>query len=279
MAIVLALISALVYGTSDYCGGRAARSSPLLAVTMVTQTTTAALAITMVLIERAPFPDASDVAWSVGAGLMSLTGILSFYEALANGAMTVVAPITGVVSAVVPVVVGITTGDRPSIIALLGVALALGAVALVSGLGGHSDRPTPMRIGLLALVAGVGFGLLFVFLDRTSDDSGLWPLAIGQFTTWPIATALVISRHVPVREIGRSALLAVTAGAFAISANVTYLLATREGLLTLVAVVASMYPATTVAWATALDGERMTGPQKVGLGLAAGAVVMVGVGG
>ena len=127
--------------------------------------------------------------------------------------------------------------------------------------------------------AGLGFGLLFVFLDRTSDDSGFWPLCIGQLASFPIVVTLAVIRGVQVRRIGRSAGLAVAAGGLAISANITYLLATREGLLSLVAVVSSMYPATTVGLATVLDGERMTPSQIVGLVLAVAAVVMVASGG
>ena len=93
--------------------------------------------------------------------------------------MTVVAPITAVVSAVVPVTVGVAIGERPSAWALVGVVLALAAVALVSGMLGVADRPTAPIIAAVAVVAGVGFGLLFVFLDRTSDESGLWPILIG----------------------------------------------------------------------------------------------------
>ena len=279
MAVVLALISALVYGTSDYLGGRATRGASLFAVTLVTQATTVTLAALLVTIDDAPFPAPADVAWSVAAGLSSLVGILAFYEALAKGAMTVVAPITAVVSALVPVAVGVATGERPSAVALVGVALALAAVALVSGVGGRAEQPTRPGIVALALGAGLGFGLLFVFLDRTSDDSGFWPLCIGQLASFPIVVTLAVVRGVQVRRIGPSAGLAVAAGGLAITANITYLLATREGLLSLVAVVSSMYPATTVGLATVLDGERMTPSQIVGLGLAVAAVVMVASGG
>lgn len=278
MAIALALFSALVYGTSDYLGGRATRAAPVFAVTLLTQSTTAALAVVLVLAERAPFPGGADVGWSLGAGLMSLVGILALYEALANGAMVVVAPITAVVSAVVPVAVGVATGERPSPVAVAGIVLAVVAVALVSGVGGRAERPTPLPIAALAIVAGIGFGLLFVFLDRASDDSGFWPLCIGQLASFPVIVGLVASRRIPVAGIGRSGALAVTAGGLAIAANVSYLLATREGLLSLVAVITSMYPATTVGLATALDGERMTRSQVVGLVLAVVAVAMVAVG-
>ncbi len=189
MAIVLALISAVVYGVSDYCGGRAARSAPLLGVILFTQLASATVTGTVVLVAADPFPGGADIAWSMAAGLMSVTAIAAFYFALANGAMTVVAPITAVVSAIVPVVIGVALGERPSLLALLGVAIAIVAVALISGVGGRADRPTSPRTIALAALAGAGFGLLFVFLDRTSDESGFWPLFIGQLTTLPIVAA------------------------------------------------------------------------------------------
>jgi drug/metabolite transporter (DMT)-like permease len=192
--------------------------------------------------------------------------------------MTVVAPVTAVVSALVPVAVGVATGERPSSLALAGVVVALVAVALISGIAGRAERPTSARVAVLALVAGSGFGLLFVFLDRTSDDSGFWPLLVGQCTTVPLIAALTAIRGVDLRRGGRARLLAVAAGGMAMIANASYLVATRHGLLSLVAVITSMYPATTVLLATVVDRERLTRPQVVGLGLAAGALGLVAVG-
>ena len=142
MSILLALCSALVYGTSDYCGGRATRSAPVLVVTLAGQLVSARLIAIVVTAIGDPFPAGVDVAWAAAAGTMSMVGVVAFYYALANGAMTVVAPITAVVSAVVPVTVGIALGERPSGWALAGVVLALAAVALVSGMLGVADRPT-----------------------------------------------------------------------------------------------------------------------------------------
>jgi drug/metabolite transporter (DMT)-like permease len=278
VAIVLALISAIVYGVSDYCGGRAARSAPLLGVVLLTQAASATVTAIVVLVSADPFPGGADVAWSMSAGLMSVTAVGAFYFALANGAMTVVAPVTAVVSAVVPVVVGVALGERPSVLAMFGVAAAIVAVALISGVGGRADRPTGRAIVALAVVAGTGFGLLFVFLDRTSDESGFWPLLIGQLTTLPLVLAAVAATRLDVRSVGRAGRLAVGAGVLAVVANVSYLLATREGLLSLVAVITSMYPATTVVLATELDHERLTRLQAVGLGLAVAALGTVAAG-
>jgi drug/metabolite transporter (DMT)-like permease len=278
MSILLALCSALVYGTSDYCGGRATRRAPVIVVTLVGQFVSAVLTVAVVAALGDPFPDRSDVAWAAAAGTMSTIGIAAFYYALANGAMTVVAPVTAVVSAIVPVGVGIATGERPSAWALVGVVLALAAVALVSGLLGVADRPTTKVIGLLAAVAGAGFGLLFVFLDRTSDDSGLWPLVVGQVVSITLMAVAALASRERVATVRPVVGLTVIAGMGSVIANVCYLLATRRGLLSLVAVITSLYPATTVGLATVLDGERLSRSQVMGMGLALVAVGLVSVG-
>ena len=278
MSILLALCSALVYGTSDYCGGRATRSAPVLVVTLVGQLVSAGLSAVLVAAIGDPFPAGVDVAWAAAAGSMSTVGVAAFYYALANGAMTVVAPITAVVSAVVPVGVGLATGERPSVWALVGVVLALAAVALVSGLLGVADRPTAPVIALCAVVAGIGFGLLFVFLDRTSDESGLWPLLIGQVVSITVVAAAVLAKRVRVAAVRPVTGLAVIAGVGSVVANVCYLAATRRGLLSLVAVITSLYPATTVGLATVLDGERLSRSQVLGMGLALVAVGLVSAG-
>jgi drug/metabolite transporter (DMT)-like permease len=278
MPILLALVSALLYGVSDYCGGRAARSTSTFVVALIGQSASTVLTAVVVLLLGDPFPGAADVGWSAAAGIASTVGITAFYFALANGAMTVVAPLTAVVSAVVPVAVGISLGERPAAIALGGVALAIVAVALVSGIGGRAERPTRAPIVLVAVLAGTGFGLLFVCLDRTSDSSGLWPLLLAQLTSLLILATVCVARRVRVTSRRFDAGLMVLAGCLAVTANVAYLAATRQGLLSLVAVITSMYPASTVVLATVLDHERMSNSQAVGLGLAVGALGMVGAG-
>jgi drug/metabolite transporter (DMT)-like permease len=278
MPILLALFSALLYGVSDYCGGRAARSTSTFVVALIGVSASAVLTVVVVLLLGDPFPEAGDLGWSAAAGVASTVGITAFYFALANGAMTVVAPITAVVSAVVPVGVGLALGERPAGIALVGVALAIVAVALVSGVGGRAERPTPAGIMLVAIVAGTGFGLLFVFLDRTSEASGLWPLLVAQVTSLLILSTVCVARRVRIAPRRPIAGLMVLAGCLAVVANISYLVATREGLLSLVAVITSMYPASTVVLATVLDHERMSNSQAVGLGLAVGALGMVGAG-
>jgi drug/metabolite transporter (DMT)-like permease len=275
VAVLLALFSAVVYGVSDYGGGRATKSSAAVTVTLAAECTTfVALSIVMVVLDD-PFPARADVLWGLAAGLASCSAVIALYHALANGAMTVVAPVTAVVAAVIPVAFGLATGERPGAIAIVGAVVAITAIALISGAVGVPHVPTRRAILGIALIAGAGFGLLFVFLDRTSDDSGLWPVYAARWIAMPtllVAHRVRRDRRPLTRTTGG---LAVMVGVLTTAANASFLAATRRGLLSVVAVVVSMYPASTVLLATVLDGERVRRPQAVGLGLAGLALVLV----
>jgi drug/metabolite transporter (DMT)-like permease len=276
--ILLALTSALVYGIADYCGGRASRVFASALVTFVGQVVSLTLVVGIVLVAGTPVPDGSTFAWGTFGGAAGALGLVSLYHSFANGAMTVVAPLSAVTGAIVPVAVGLVDGERPGGIAYAGIALALVAVALISGAVGERDRPTPRPIMALALFAGLCFGVLFVALDRTDPDSGLWPLAAARMSSVPILFVLVlVLRAHPGRHRG-PLLLAVLTGFLDMAANLAYLEAVRGGMLSVVAVVSSLYPASTVALAFALDRERVDRWQGVGMGLAAAALVLVTLG-
>jgi drug/metabolite transporter (DMT)-like permease len=278
VAVLLALFSAVVYGVSDYGGGRATRSSAAVTVTLAAECTTfVALSIVMITLGD-PFPPRADVLWGLAAGLASCSAVIALYHALANGAMTVVAPVTAVVAAVIPVAFGLATGERPGVIALGGAVVAVAAIALISGAIGVPHVATRRAVLAVAVVAGAGFGLLFVFLDRTSDESGLWPVYIARWIAIP--TLLVAHRtrrdRRPLTRV--TGWLGVMVGVLTTAANASFLEATRRGLLSVVAVVVSMYPASTVLLATVLDGERVRRPQAVGLVLAGVALALVTLG-
>lgn len=279
MAIVLALISALVYGVSDYSGGRATRLAPVFLVSLVGQLAAMAGVLVLLRILGDPIPGSSDIGWSAAAGLAGVLGVSAFYYALANGAMTVVAPVTAIVSAVLPVGVGLADGEQPGALAVVGVVIAVLAVALVSGALEEHERPTSRRVLLIAVAAGIGFGLLFVFFDRTGDDAGAWPLLISQLVSIPLlATGVWRTGGDRVDAVPSWWIIAAIAGLLSVGANMAYLAATREGLLTIVSVVTAMYPASTVLLATALDGERIHRTQAYGLALAVAALALVAAG-
>lgn len=280
MAVVLALLSALAYGTSDYVGGRASRRASPLTVALAGELTILPITIAaVVLLEDGPFT-AGALWWGVLAGIAGTAGVIGLYAALSRGSMTIVAPITGVVAAALPVVVGLVTGDRPGALALAGIGLALVAVAAIGGAVGMVHQPVSPATVSLAVVVGVLFGTLFVAFAQT-DDGGLWPLLSARFGSGPLLiAAYLIARRRGATEPLRPDVwrVGVAIGALIVLANTAYLLSTREGLLAVVAVLVSLYPASTVLLASVLDGERSSRSQLVGMVLAAVAVSMIAVG-
>jgi drug/metabolite transporter (DMT)-like permease len=281
MPILLALACALVYGVGDYCGGRAARVQPAAVVALVGQALSFVLIAVAVLIVGTPLAAAGDLAWGAAAGVAGSLALVSFYFALGHGAISVVAPTTAVIGAIVPVVSGLLQGERPHPLALVGIVVAIACVALVSGAGEHDPltrRATSGVVLLAACASGIGFGSLFVLLDQTADASGLWPLVAARVASVPLLVVVVAVSGVRPAADRATLRVAVIAGVLDMGANGLYLAAVRGGLLSIVAVISSLYPASTVGLAFAVDGERVSRPQAIGLALAAVALVLVTIG-
>ncbi|MEQ1872411.1 MAG: DMT family transporter [Ilumatobacteraceae bacterium] len=277
MPVLLALGSALVYGVGDYFGGRASRTQASVVVTSIGQVVSLALVSTAVLIMGTSAPDASTWWWSAAGGMVGALGITGLYHGFAHGDVSVVAPTSAVIGAALPVVVGLSLGERPTVLALVGIVIAVVAVALVSGAIGQHQHNTPPRIIVLAVAVGACFGLLYVAFDQTDPDSGLWPLMIARFASVPMLLIIGASARVRPTRHRSSLQLSVVSGVFDMGANVLYLLAVRGGMLSVVSAVAALYPATTVAMAFGIDKERITRWQGIGLLAAAAALALVSV--
>jgi drug/metabolite transporter (DMT)-like permease len=276
VAALLALASALVYGTADFCGGLATRRASAQAVVAGSQG--AGLVLLLALL---PWLGGSaswgDLGWAAAAGAAGNVGLVLFYRALAGGVMSVVAPVTAVCAAAVPVLVGLALGDRVGALAAVGIALALVAVVLVSAEEGLAAlrRTRPAGLGI-PLLAGVGFGLFFVLLDRTSADAGLTPLVASRGTAVVLLVLLALGRRRPLRLSRPAVPLVVLGGALDVSANALFLGATQQpGQLAVVGVLASLYPVSTVVLAQVVLRERLVPAQFAGLGAAVLAVVLI----
>jgi uncharacterized membrane protein len=221
---------------------------------------------------------AHDLWWGAAGGVAGGFALLAFYSALSRGTMTVVAPTTAVVSAVLPVIVGLLLGERPSGTALVGIVIACLAVALVSGAVGTRHQHTSMSTVVLAAAAGVGFGFIFIAFARTADDSGLWPLVSARAASVPVIAIIVAATRPGVGALRSVIWLVVASGVLDMAANLLYLEASHRGLLSIVAVISSMYPVSTVCLAFGLDHERVSRTQAVGLGFAATALALVSLG-
>jgi drug/metabolite transporter (DMT)-like permease len=278
-ALVFSLVAALGYGISDFVGGLAARRTAVLGVVMFSYPVglLGMLAIAPLLGGR---PTVSSLVIGAVAGLVSACAILWFYAALAAGPMSVVSPLTSLLVAGLPLGVGILWGERPGPIALAGAAVAVAAVVLVSRQEHTAvDEESPVRftprVAWLTAGAGVAFAVYFVLLDRVGSNTGLWPLVMSRVS----ASALVLvvgllsgQRRMPV---GAPRRMAAAAGLLDVLANVAFLYALRAGLLSIVSVVTSLYPAATVLLARLVLGERTGWVQRVGLVTAAIAVGMI----
>lgn len=275
---MLAALCATTYGIADYCGGRASRSAASTIVTFLGQATSLVLVATGVLVLGTPLASKHDLIWAAAGGGAGGLALIAFYTALSRGAMTVVAPTTAIVSAVFPVIVGLSQGERPSTAALLGIAIACLAVGLVSGTIGTRHQHTAATTVVLAALAGIGFGFIFVAFARTADDSGLWPLVAARLASLPVVGSVVAFTRPARRSLRAVIWIVIASGVLDMVANLFYLEASHRGLLSVVAVISSMYPVSTVCLAFGLDHERVSRSQAAGLVCAAAALALVSLG-
>lgn len=282
MAVFLGVLVALSYGAGDFLGGLGTRAQSVFTVVGASQASALALLVVVVPVEGAAVRW-GDVGLGALSGVIGVVGVLLLYQGLATGAMGVVAPVTAVGAAVVPLGVGLATGERPAVLALVGAVVALAAVALVAS-GGAPGGTGPVEGGgragagsplLLAVGAGVAFGLVFVLLGATDDEAGFWPLLGARTLSVSLLAAWLVRTRVPFLPRPGTRAVVVGAGLLDVTANALYLLAVREGLLSLVAVLSSLYPVATVVLARFVLGERLQPTQLAGLGLGLAGVTMI----
>jgi drug/metabolite transporter (DMT)-like permease len=279
LAILLALGCAVVYGASDFLGGLASRKTSVFGVVALSQII--GLAALLALLPWLGGPvDAADLWWGAASGLAGAAGLVIFFRTLARGVMSVIAPVTAVTAAAVPVLVGLLTGDRIGIWSAVGIGLALAAVVLVSAEGGLAALSQARPASLLpALLAGSMFGIFFVLLDRTSDGSGLTPLVTARLASVALVGVIALATRQPLRVTRAALPLVAASGVGDMTANALFLLATQQGgQLAITGVLASLYPVSTVVLAQLVLRERLVGAQVAGLGAAAAAVVLITAG-
>lgn len=273
---MLALAAAATFGTADFLGGLATRRASALLVALAAQVAGLVVVLPALLVLRAP-ADPASLAWGAASGVFGCAGLVVFFRALASGAMASAAPITAIVSAALPVLAGVLLGERPGALAWIGVGAGLLAVGAISR-GGDRSAGFERRTLALALGAGVGFGLFFICLSRASHGSGLWPLLGARAGSLSLLTAVLLAGRTSLRAEPSALRLGAISGAVDMSANALFLLATRQGELALVAVLASLYPAATVLLALVVLRERLRALQLVGVALALVAVALIASG-
>ena len=282
MVILLGLAAAVLYGSGDFLGGMATRRAHVLAVLAVAETAALIAALTAAAIWPGP-ASLAGLAWGISAGLTGGLGLIIFYIGLATGPMSVVAPLSGLVSTILPVAVALAEGERPGAGVYAGALLCLVAIVLASSAGDTSaairpDRAGPGRAIGYGIASGASFGLFFLLIRNAGQSGELWPVAagrIGELAIVLIAAAVLRRGLLPRGAGGRLLLAAAGAGVVDVVANVCYVAATRTGAFGLAVVLASLYPGVTVLLARVVLGERLRWVQRAGLALAAIGILLV----
>jgi len=273
VTIGLALFSALLYGCADFFGGLASRRTRATTVVVVSQLAgVVALAIAWRFVPG--HFEASDVWYGILGGVGGGLALAALYAALATGRMGIVSPVAAVIGATVPVIWGFAAGERPATTATIGVACAFIAVGLVSTDG--RSRFTLREPGLvLALLSGLGIGVLYVALAAGHREPGLGRLAVVRATSLVVLASYALLRRESLRPARESVRLILLAGTLDMGANVLYVAALRNGALAIVAVLTSLYPASTVFLARVVLGERLVPVQWAGVAFAALGVALI----
>lgn len=284
MAILLALISATAWGVSDFFGGVFSKRHGAWVTSVAVQLgALAGTVVAIVVLGLGGTATAADWWWGSAAGLGVGAGTAFLYRGLAAGRMGVVAPLSAVGAALVPVAVGLAAGERPGLIAVVGIVLALPAIWLIASTDDRAndshdsaEAGPPASAGLLdGVLAGIGFGAGFACLDRLQPASELTPLLATQVASLLPIIALAMWTRQPFWPGSRPAWIGFVLGPLGTLANACVLWAVQVGLLSIVAVLVALYPAVTVALAAAVLRERIHRAQAVGLGLAAVAVALI----
>jgi uncharacterized membrane protein len=283
MVILLGLAAAMLYGAGDFLGGLASRRVQVLAVLMLAET--AGVMVALPAAAASPGPARlPGLAWGIGAGLVGGLGLIIFYTGLAAGPMSVVAPVSGLVSTVLPVGVALAEGERPGAGVYAGALICLAAIVLASSAGDSTPADgtsAALRAGRAVgygVASGASFGLFFLLIRNAGQSGELWPVAAGragELAAVLIAAAVLRRGLLPRGTDGRLLLAAAAAGGIDVVANICYVAATRIGMFGLAVVLASLYPGVTVLLARVVLGERLRRVQRAGLGLAALGILLV----
>lgn len=267
--VVLGLASALAWGAGDFGGGLTSRRAPVLGVSLIVQLLGVVLALGLAFGFAEPVPAAGSILLAGAAGAVGVIGILALYQGLAVGRMGVVAPVTGVIGASLPVVVGIAREGVPAVSVLVGIGLALVAVVLVSRIPGHDGRRSGIEFGL---AGGLAIGVFNVLIGGLPEGEVFYPLVAMKLASGVVIAAIVLAGRRPWRVARAVVPMALLVGVLDMGGNAFYVLASQAGRLDVAATLASLYPVTTVLLAILVLRERVTGGHALGI-LAAGAAI------
>lgn len=264
LAITYGISSAVTWGAGDFSGGFATKRNHVFTVILLSQMVGALLLVILALLFAEGMPHMKYLLFGALAGIFGAFGLVALYRGLAVGRMGIVAPISAVVTAFIPMVFAFFNEGLPPKMQILGFFIALLAVwFLSSSVGGVKTRLNEL---LLPVAAGAGFGLFFIFIDRVSDEAILWPLVAARLGSLCLVSTFFLIRRRQMEIPARGQFLFIAlAGIFDTGGNAFFALATRLGRLDTSAVLSSLYPAATVMLAWLILKERLSHKQWFGV--------------
>jgi drug/metabolite transporter (DMT)-like permease len=272
-AILLALGSSVAYGLTDFLGGMAARRAHIFLLGTITQPL-GLVALLLVVPFVGGEVNRDVVFWGVVSGLGGVLAYVTLFRALAIGPMSVASPISAIIAVILPVIAGVAFGERLPLIGWVGIVVGILAVLMVSQVHEDAPHPVSVRVIVLSIAAGVFISVFLVALERAPDNSGVWPIVIVRIVTSILLLMAALAARVITKPSREVMLLGSASTMLDVVATVAFMFATREGLLTVVAVITALYPAATVIMARLVLKEHLQATQRLGLLLAA---VSVGV--
>lgn len=272
--VLFGLAASLCWGSGDFSGGLASRRANASSVVLAAYAVGFVLMVMLALIWKEPFPSVVDLLWGGLAGVAGVLGLLAFYSALSSGKMGIAAPVSAVLTAMLPVLFSIFTVGFPGLLQLGGFVLALLAIVFISR--PEETKGPPQGIGL-ALLAGCGFGCFFILISRVNPTATFWPLAVARFTSVLVLLVIMLVRRQQILPAKTAAPLVVLAGVLDAIGNAFFVLAAHSGRLDVAAILSSLYPAATVLLAALVLRERVTRVQSLGILLILLAVPLISV--
>jgi drug/metabolite transporter (DMT)-like permease len=275
LSILLGLTSAISWGAGDFTGGLASRKTGAYRAVFYGEAVGLVLLFAVVFTTPQPMPDFNSIALSILAGTLGTVGLMLLYTAMAQGKMSIAAPVSALLAAALPVIVGMFTDGFPGYLTLLGFGFALAAIWLVSqSEGGVKDIFTHLSDLRIPLLAGVGFGLYFVLMHAATRETTFWPMVYSRSAGLLTMALFILVRRdsfVPVRSAWPVMILN---GILDVGGNLFYILAGQAGRLDITAVLSSLFPGSTVLLAWIILKERLTRTQWLGIACALMAIIL-----
>lgn len=274
LVVFFGLMAAISWGAGDFSGGFASKRANVYSVVLITQTVGVFLLAASAYLMAEEMPPLGGMIWGAVAGVFISIGLLALYRGLSQGKMGFVAPVSAVVAASVPVIYGAFYEGLPAVHQMVGFAFAFVAVWLIAG-GGDENSKIERTDLILPLIAGTGFGLFFISIDRVSDTAVLWPLTaarIAAVITLIVFIALSKQVYIPPKNVLP---VIIIAGVFDTGGNTFFALASQAGRLDIASIISSLYPAGTVLLAWLILKEKLSSKQWIGVAAALIAIVFI----